>query len=158
MAKKLIVCCDGTWNRADQEKNGEPCPTNVVRIAYRIAKRDGDVPQIVYYDQGVGTGNKVDHYTGGAFGEGLEDNIYDSYRFLVGNYEPGDELFLFGFSRGAFTARSLAGMIRKCGILRREFVRQYKKAVELYQGDALPDSAEPLAFRQQFSLGAGAPT
>jgi uncharacterized protein (DUF2235 family) len=55
--KRLILCCDGTWNQADQEQDGVPCPTNVVKICYRIAKRNGPVPQIIYYDQGVGTGN-----------------------------------------------------------------------------------------------------
>lgn len=106
--KRLILCCDGTWNRADQERNGTPCPTNVVKFAFRLAKRapDGTL-QIVFYDQGVGTGNLLDQYSGGAFGHGLEENILDAYRFLIGNYEEGDEIYLFGFSRGAFTARSI---------------------------------------------------
>jgi len=69
--KRLILCCDGTWNSADQEVNDVPCPTNVVKIAYRIAKRDGAIPQIIFYDQGVGTGNLVDRVSGGAFGEGF---------------------------------------------------------------------------------------
>jgi uncharacterized protein (DUF2235 family) len=59
--KRLIICCDGTWNRADQESNGEPCPTNVVKLAFRVAKRDDDgTPQVIYYDHGVGTGNSLD--------------------------------------------------------------------------------------------------
>lgn len=152
--KKLIFCCDGTWNKPDQEDDhGVPCPSNVVKIAYRVAKRDGDIPQIIYYDQGVGTGNSVDRATGGAFGEGLEANIHDAYRFLVANYELGDEIFLFGFSRGAFTARSIAGMIRKCGILKREFVEHYRDAIALYRKtDVHPDDAQPLKFRTDFSL------
>ena len=83
--KRLVLCLDGTWNRADQ-----PSPTNVVKTIVRAAKRDGDVVQLGYYDQGVGTGNVVDKFTGGAFGEGLEDNINDAYRFLIGNYELED--------------------------------------------------------------------
>jgi len=84
--KKLVLCCDGTWNSADQKSNGQPCPTNVVKLGYRIAKRDDSgVPQIVYYGQGVGTGNLVDRVSGGAFGRGLEDNIHDAYRFLISN-------------------------------------------------------------------------
>ena len=151
--KRLILCCDGTWNRADKEDEGVPCATNVLKMAYRVAKRDGTIPQIVFYDQGVGTGNALDRYTGGAFGEGLEDNILDSYRFLVANYEVGDEIFLFGFSRGAFTARSLGGMIRKCGILRREFVRHYREAIELYKSAAEhPDTPRAVKFRKDFSL------
>lgn len=151
--KRLILCCDGTWNRADQEHDGAPCPTNVVKIAYRIAKRAGAIPQIIYYDQGVGTGNVLDRYSGGALGEGLEDNIHDAYRFLVANYEPGDELFFFGFSRGAFTSRSIVGMIRKCGILRREFVQHYRDAIALYRTRKdHPDDEVPKKFRKDYSV------
>jgi uncharacterized protein (DUF2235 family) len=154
--KRLIVCSDGTWNRADQEHNGTPCPTNVVKLAYRIAKRDAaGVSQVIFYDQGVGTGNAVDRLTGGAFGDGLEDNIFDAYRFLIANYEPGDEIFLFGFSRGAFTARSTAGLIRKCGVLDREHVQRYREALSLYYDDALhPDDDRAVGFRGSFSCGA----
>jgi uncharacterized protein (DUF2235 family) len=113
--KRLIICCDGSWNSADHVVVDAPCPTNVVRIA----KRDGATPQIVFYGQGVGTGNSLDKFTGGAFGDGLEEKFFDAYRFLIANFEPGDEIFLFGFSRGAFTARSIVGMIRKTGILER---------------------------------------
>lgn len=156
--KRLIVCCDGTWNRADQEHEGEPCPTNVIRMAYRVAKRDGATLQIVCYDQGVGTGNVLDRYAGGASGEGLEDNIHDAYRFLVANYEPGDEIYLFGFSRGAFTARSLSGLIRKCGILRCECIRQYRPALDLYHAPNHPDDPVPKKFREDFSLGGAGAT
>ena len=137
--KRIVLCCDGTWNSADQESNGVPCPTNVVKLGYRVAKRDPrGVQQLLYYDQGVGTGNPVDHLSGGAFGDGLEDNIHDAYRFLVANYEKGDELYLFGFSRGAFTARSIVGMVRKCGILSRAHVKNYKQAIELYRSKDRP--------------------
>lgn len=150
--KRLIICCDGTWNAADQQHDGELCPTNVVRLANQIAKRDGPVPQIVFYDQGVGTGNVLDRVIGGAFGHGLKDNIFDAYRFLIANFEPGDEIFLFGFSRGAFTARSIAGMIRKCGILDRMHARSYPDALRLYC-DAFvhPSDAVAVAFRRQYS-------
>jgi uncharacterized protein (DUF2235 family) len=146
--KRLIICCDGTWNRADQEFGGEPCPTNVVKLGYRVAKRDGDVSQIIYYNHGVGTGNSLDRLTGGAFGDGLEENIHSAYRFLVANYEQGDEIFLFGFSRGAFTARSIAGMVRNCGILKRESVRHYADALALYRAaDRDPDHPFSVDFR-----------
>lgn len=154
--KRLILCCDGTWNRADQEHDGVPCPTNVVKIACRIAKRDGDIPQIIYYGQGVGSGNFLDRYSGGAFGHGLEENIHEAYRFLMANYEPGDEIYLFGFSRGAFTARSLGGMIRNCGILRRESIARYREAVELYRNkQVLPKDPESVTFREQHSVCGG---
>jgi uncharacterized protein (DUF2235 family) len=152
--KRLILCCDGTWNRADQVQDGTPCPTNVVKIAYRIAKRDeSGMPQVVLYDQGVGTGNSLDRITGGAFGEGLEDNIYRAYRFLIANFERGDEIWLFGFSRGAFTARSIAGLIRKCGILSRAVVQHYIKAVELYRlSEVHPNDPTAVNFRTKFSV------
>lgn len=157
--KRLILCCDGTWNRADQRSDGELCPTNVIKLAYRVAKRDSfDTPQIVYYDHGVGTGNAVDRLTGGAFGDGLEENIHDAYRFLIANYEEGDEIFLFGFSRGAFTARSIAGMIRNCGILKRESVRRYTDAIDLYRDRSyLPDHEFSRRFRGDHSICADEP-
>jgi uncharacterized protein (DUF2235 family) len=151
--KRLVLCCDGTWNREDQEKNGKPCPTNVVKLAYRIAKRDAaGTLQIIYYDHGVGTGNFLDHFAGGASGDGLEENIHDAFRFLIANYEPGDEIYLFGFSRGAFTARSIAGMVRKCGILKRESVEQYRRALELYRSAERPTDAGPRDFRKSHSV------
>ncbi len=157
--KRLILCCDGTWNRADQQHNGTPCPTNVVKLAYRIAKRDPQsVSQIIFYDQGVGTGNMIDRFTGGAFGDGVVDNIFDAYRFLVANFEPGDEIFLFGFSRGAFTVRSIAGMIRKCGILERSHVHLYVAALKLYHDTGShPDDADATMFRIAHSCGGAGP-
>jgi uncharacterized protein (DUF2235 family) len=156
--KRLVVCCDGTWNSADQQSGERPTPTNVVKLAYRVAKREGDVAQVLFYDQGVGTGNSMDRLLGGAFGAGLVENIFDAYRFLMANYEPGDALYLFGFSRGAYTARSLAGMIRKCGILERASVGRYADALSLYRDPGThPDDALPVAFREQHSIGHGAP-
>ncbi|HXM82513.1 MAG TPA: DUF2235 domain-containing protein [Burkholderiales bacterium] len=155
--KRLVLCCDGTWNSADQERDGVPCPTNVVKIAYRIAKRDAAALQVIYYDQGVGTGNFFDRLTGGAFGDGVEANIYDVYRFLIGNYERGDEIYLFGFSRGAYTVRSIGGMIRKCGILARPHVKYYHAAIELYRNQQHPDDPEPSKFRQDYSVSGGEP-
>jgi uncharacterized protein (DUF2235 family) len=152
--KRLVICCDGTWSRADQERDEVPCPTNVVKIAYRIAKRDQDVAQVIYYDHGVGTGNILDRLSGGALGKGLEENIHDAYRFLIANYEEGDEIFLFGFSRGAFTARSLGGMVRNCGILRRDSVAQYRNALKLYRDEEHhPDHPYSVDFRARYSIG-----
>jgi uncharacterized protein (DUF2235 family) len=146
----LVICCDGTWDSADQAKDpktGEICVSNVLKLACRAAKRTAaGAQQIVYYDQGVGTGNALDKLEGGAFGEGLDANINDVYRFLIANYEPGDDIYLFGFSRGAFTARSIGGMIRRCGILRRDKVKSYPEAKALYRSGVR--SADPRA--QQF--------
>ena len=118
--KRLVICCDGTWNRPDNAH-----VTNIEKIARTVETDpvDGDPPaqQMVLYLSGVGTsGYTVDRLLGGAFGFGLFDNMRSGYRFLALNYDPGDEIFVFGFSRGAYTARSLVGMIGRVGLLTRE--------------------------------------
>ena len=118
--KRLIVACDGTWNRPDQLDRGEPAPTNVAKLAMALADRDdAGNPQLVHYQPGVGT-RRWERLRGGGFGIGLSRNVQECYGFLVDNYEPDDELYFFGFSRGAFTARSTVGLVRNSGILRRE--------------------------------------
>lgn len=96
-------------------------PSNVTRIS-RALKRfslDG-MPQIIYYHSGVGTGSTtIDTITGGLLGTGISENIREVYSFISANYTPGDEIILIGFSRGAFTVRSVAGMIRDIGLLTR---------------------------------------
>lgn len=88
---------------------------------------------------------------GGGFGVGLSKNIEDGYRFLLHNYEDGDELFLFGFSRGAYTARSLAGLIRNCGLLKKIHADRFPEAYQLYRSfDAPPDSAIASQFRNDY--------
>lgn len=105
LQKRLAVFLDGTWNSVDSN-------TNVWRMrALTAAKSKDGKPQLVYYEVGV---NGV---MGGVFGQGLDDNIRLAYEWLIENYNPGDEIFIFGFSRGAFTARSLAGLIAIEGIL-----------------------------------------
>lgn len=116
MAKTLVICCDGTGNRPDQ-KGG---PTNVTKLARAILpETPRGRTQIVHYDEGVGTGNWWDRWLGGAFGIGLGANVQQAYRFLALNYVPGDRLVLIGFSRGAFTVRSLAGLVGLVGLLRK---------------------------------------
>ena len=114
MSKKLVIFCDGTWN--EPTKRG----TNVVRMlqATDFAAADGS-PQITHYIAGVGTRRGDEKFIGGAFGFGISDNIKDAYAFIVSNYEVGDEIYLFGFSRGAYTARSIAGLIHNLGVLQR---------------------------------------
>lgn len=133
MAKKLIVFCDGTWNTPDEKDgNGNPCPTNVSKLfRATCAKDDSGNPQVVHYVQGVGT-HRDDKLWGGAFGMGISQNILDGYQFICSNFAPEDEIFLFGFSRGAYTARSLAGLIYNMGILEREHFDRIKEAYEGY--------------------------
>ncbi|KAH6616619.1 hypothetical protein C7974DRAFT_48325 [Boeremia exigua] len=121
MFKRLIVACDGTWlNSDDGEKNGDlAIPSNVTRIsrAIKSVSQDG-IPQIVNYTSGVGTeGGPLFKLISGTTGKGLPENVREAYAFLANNYHPGDEIFLIGFSRGAFTARSIAGLIGEIGLL-----------------------------------------
>jgi len=123
--KRLIVCNDGTWNTPDQEDNGIPSPTNVVKLRNSVLPSDEDgVQHLVYYHQGVGTGGMVDSIIGGAMGSGVDDQIVSAYHWLASNYEVGDQIFIYGFSRGAFIARSLAGFLGR-GLLN---VRELKSA------------------------------
>jgi uncharacterized protein (DUF2235 family) len=116
--KRLVVCCDGTWNSADSGAGY----TNVSRLAWAIQPadtRDGkDITQIVFYQSGVGTeGDIVDKIKGAGLGLGLSHNVRDAYTFICNNYCKDDEIFLFGFSRGAYTARSVAGLIGYAGLI-----------------------------------------
>ena len=117
--RNLIVCADGTWNTPDQQHDGVPTPTNVVRLYNAIAdKHSNGNDQIKYYHPGVGTDGKWwDKLAGGAVGVGLNKNVMSAYKWLGTTYQPGDRIWLFGFSRGAYTVRSLAGMITSCGLV-----------------------------------------
>jgi uncharacterized protein (DUF2235 family) len=142
--KRIALFCDGTWSVLD----GERPPTNVELLYESVAPSDGDIAQIAVYLNGVGADtNKI---TGGIWGKGLDKKILEAYVALAKHYEVGDEIYVFGFSRGAYTARSLVGMLRKCGVLHRDKIEQHaEKALKLYRarsGDG-PDSAEAQAFR-----------
>ncbi len=115
----LIVCCDGTWNTPDQREDGLPAATNVVKIRRALEDTDADgLEQKAYYHPGVGTdGGKLDRLASGGLGKGLDDNVKSAYFWLARNYRPGSRIYFFGFSRGAYTVRSAAGMIGRCGLL-----------------------------------------
>ena len=133
MTRNLIICCDGTGNEYG------PRNTNVVH-AYEATARDHR--QLGFYDPGVGTfsflgiplARSFCSLLGKAFGLGLRQNLADAYTFLMAHYRPGDRIFLFGFSRGAFTARALAGMLHKCGLLRSEHENLVEYALRIYTG------------------------
>jgi len=125
--KRIVICCDGTWNTPEQ-------PTNVVKLLRSIKPfSDDGKHQVVFYDQGVGTYNPVDKLIGGAFGKGLEQNVLDAYRFIAHNYQAGDELYCFGFSRGAYTARALGGMLHSIGLLPKEELQNLPAAYKYYR-------------------------
>ena len=139
MAKNIVVCLDGTWNQPER-LNGHRAPTNVLKFMRALSPtgRDGRC-QVVFYDPGVGTGGRIDRITGGVFGVGLSQNVLDGYRFIANNYDAGeghgepDDIFLFGFSRGAFTARSLAGMLGAVGLLRKRDMNRLPEAFDIYR-------------------------
>lgn len=147
--KRIAFCFDGTWNRLDALQ-----PTNVVITAESILPlAPGNTAQLIYYDEGVGTG-QLDRLRGGLFGMGLMANVADAYRFLTFNYTPGDEIYVFGFSRGAYTARTFVGLLRNCGVLRRRDANCAKEAIALYQSRAKedePDSDKMMRYRARRS-------
>ncbi|MBO3459695.1 DUF2235 domain-containing protein [Aetokthonos hydrillicola Thurmond2011] len=145
--KRLVVCCDGTW-----QKLANPCPGNVIKLAQAVKSTGSDgTPQIVFYQEGIGTENESSKIFDGATGEGIDQNIQDCYRFLSLNYVPGDEIYLFGFSRGAYTARSLAGMIYCSGLQNRSHITRAPEAYELYRNrDIKPKDPAAVNYRQQY--------
>lgn len=152
MNKRIVICADGTWNRPEQDIKKD-FPTNVLRLARSIKPVDIDgMPQQVFYDWGVGS--YYDPILGGATGKGVHKNIMDNYRYIVQNYAPGDEIFLFGFSRGSYTVRSLCGMINNCGILKRPDANLIQKAFDLYKKPGKvnsPSGDNSAEFRNQHS-------
>jgi hypothetical protein len=125
--RRLIICCDGTWNWPESKRE-----TNVVRMVRALLPEHNSVSQIIHYHQGVGTGNFLDRVAGGGAGVGLSASVKACYGFLADNYRPGDEIFLFGFSRGAFVVRSLAGMIGAVGMMRKDEMARFAKVWDWY--------------------------
>ena len=133
MARNLVICLDGTRNELEMRS------TNVVRV-YDIAVKDGR--QLAYYDPGVGTmgaraavtrtGKRLTQVAGLAAGYGVKENVAEAYRFLMDNYQAGDQIYVFGFSRGAYTARVLAGLLRTVGLLRPHAGNLIPYALKLY--------------------------
>ncbi|MGZ2258485.1 DUF2235 domain-containing protein [Roseobacter sp. A03A-229] len=150
----IAIFCDGTWNSA---ASGDA--THVLRLSSLCAR---SAEQKVLYFEGVGTGTGMvstvgrwlSKWGGGLFGWGLNRNIKAAYLALCECYRPGDKILIFGFSRGAYTARSLAGMIRKCGILSDPTPANLRRAFRLYRRrgpDNSPDAPHVRAARQQLS-------
>ena len=147
--KNIVICCDGTGNEFGRNN------TNVV-LTYMLAEKDER--QVVYYDPGVGTGGWEYEEEGGglrakadqATGRGLQKNVEDAYRYLMTRYSPGDHVYLFGFSRGAFTVRSLAGMLHKCGLLRDDAGNFVEYAGKMYNSPDVDEVARE--FRTVFGM------
>ncbi len=148
--KRLVICCDGTWQQLTSAY-----PSNVVKLAQSVKPIASDgIPQVIFYDPGIGTDSQK--ILGGATGVGIDTNIEDCYRFLSLNYVDGDEIYLFGFSRGAYTVRSLAGMIYCSGLLDRPHVTKTHEAYELYRDRGIkPRDQKAVEYRATY--GASVP-
>jgi uncharacterized protein (DUF2235 family) len=120
--KRIALFLDGTWNTVNDN-------TNVWRLKSLCSKSSD---QLVYYSAGVGT-QFGEHISGGMFGIGINEEVINAYEWLVEHYETDAQLFIFGFSRGAFTARSLAGFISKCGLLKPGSPVSLKQLYERYR-------------------------
>ncbi|WP_343604114.1 DUF2235 domain-containing protein [Fluviicola sp.] len=157
MQKRIVIFADGTWNSSANKDGVHLAQTNVFKSFVHTVKENcpnGDV-QSVYYHEGVGTGDSKDKFLGGFTGKGIDDNILELYKFIIERYTPGTEIFLFGFSRGAYTVRSLAGLIRNCGILKSDFISKAERAFFIYRSRNRkhhPESGESKFFRNHFSF------
>jgi len=152
MVKRLVVCADGTWNRPEEDLQKD-VPTNVLRMARAIRPIAADGrPQHVFYDWGIGSYHNT--VVGGVTGQGIHKNIMDAYRYIVQNFTPGTGIYLFGFSRGAYTVRSLCGLINNCGILKRPDARLIQQAFDHYKKTGAawaPSGSKSVAFRNEHS-------
>lgn len=132
--KNIIICCDGTANDFGDR------PSNVVKLFAVLDRIPGR--QLVYYDPGVGTPSTYDSFNpitkklkyvfGQSFGYGLSENIMEAYKFLMQCYDDDDQLYFFGFSRGAYTVRALAGLIHTCGLLHANCQNLVPEAMRVY--------------------------
>ena len=150
--RRLVLLFDGTWNKPESN-------TNVERLRRLIAPVDAlGNAQLVNYIPGLGVKRGLAHLLGGAFGFGLSRNVCDGYRWLCDTWQPGDQIYLFGFSRGAYAARSLGGLIRKSGLLKRGPAGRVTRsgvdsAYDLYRDtDTKPGDPPATAFRADHSI------
>ena len=151
MSKNIVVCCDGTNNEYGDHNS------NVV-LLYSTLERESP-GQVALYDPGVGTfaahpfltttARRVSRTLGAAFGRGITKNILDAYTFVMQNYEKGDHVFLFGFSRGAYTARAIAAMIHKVGLLQRDNQSLLRYALKMFKREK--DEDIYAGFKETFS-------
>lgn len=153
MPKNIVICCDGTGNQYGSANS------NVVKLYWTLSAEE---KQIAYYHPGVGTmgsrnalsavGKWWTRISGLAFGYGFSDNIADVYSFLMNEYEPGDQIFIFGFSRGAYTARALCGLLQMCGLLTPGNEPLIPYALRLYKSNDPCKFEIAAGFKSTFSI------
>ncbi|MES2584468.1 MAG: DUF2235 domain-containing protein [Pseudomonadota bacterium] len=159
-ARQLVICCDGTNNNL----TGGVDDTNVVKLAQLLAQAAPNTQQLVFYDPGVGNPaelpgatwvdsihRKAQRVAGLAFGRGAYENIAECYLFLMRNYQPGDQIFIFGFSRGAFTARSVAGLVNMFGVLQARMESMLSTLIHTYFSDRKQGQTDANQIAQQIS-------
>lgn len=147
----IVICADGTWNRPEEDLDRD-FPTNVLKLARAINPSDDLLKQHVFYDWGLGSYH--DSLSAGATGRGIQKNILDGYRYIVQNYASGDKIYLFGFSRGAYTVRALSGLINNCGIVKRPDARLIIEAWKIYKSPSAknhPQGEAAERFRKNHS-------
>jgi len=146
MPKKIVLCADGTWN-TPHGPAALPNDTNVRKL-YELVANQAD--QLKYYDSGVGTnGTPFEHFFGGAMGDGLFEKVQDGYGFLAYVWDPGDDIYIFGFSRGAYTARSLGGMIAYFGVPNRNL--DNRTVARIFEAYRITDHAQKLAAKKELA-------
>ena len=153
MSKNIVVCCDGTGNKYGDANS------NVIRL-YSVLHKD-PATQVAYYHPGVGTmgsknaltaiGKKWTYFKGLAFGYGISENVADAYQYLMRVHQPGDKIFVFGFSRGAYTARTLVAILHVFGILSSGNEGLIPYAIRYFKGE------EALKFGPGFKETFGSP-
>jgi uncharacterized protein (DUF2235 family) len=184
MPKRIVLCFDGTWNTPsdhadldavdrrrylqdddslDKVDSSVGTETNICRLYRSVlsvpapSPSTGGLAQMKWYDKGIGS-EWWDRVPGGAFGLGLSRKIREGYKKLSDSFDDGDQVFIFGFSRGAYTARSLVGFIRNCGLLPKGSLAKddpdandaLMEAYEIYRTrDKSADSERARAFRQE---------
>ena len=158
--RQLVICCDGTNNNL----TGNSDDTNVVKLVQMLAQSSADPDQMVFYDPGVGNPGELPGATwadgisrwaqrvaGLAFGRGVYENMADCYLFLMRHYQPGDQIYIFGFSRGAFTARSVAGLVNQFGVLRPHMESMLPTLIHTYFSDRVLKPVQIAAIAKQAS-------
>ncbi|KAK7187806.1 peptidoglycan binding domain containing protein [Paraphaeosphaeria sporulosa] len=159
--KRIIICCDGTWQSSAH--GTQTIPSNVAKMSRSIASWYVDenglkAPQLVYYDAGVGTAmGWLEAKWTGAFGGGLDENVCEAYNFLVNNYSPGDELFFFGFSRGAYTVRACAGLVCRAGICKPRAMGQFWEMYAMYKSIDPSTALEKSAWGERWEAEGSPP-
>ena len=147
----IVVCADGTWNRPEEDLATD-YPTNVLKLARGVSPDADGERQHVFYDWGLGSYH--DSTSAGMTGRGIHKNILDGYRYIVHNYAPEDRIYLFGYSRGAYTVRALCGLINNCGIVKRENAPHIAEAWRLYksaEAENHPNGPAAVEFRADHS-------